>query len=175
MSEYKIMRGDIFYITKYGDTTGSEQSSGRPAVVVSNDKNNEHSPTVEIVYCTTKPKEDLPTHCTIRSTTVTSTVLCEQVTTVDKQRLGDYIGNCTEDEMSRINTAIRISLGLNDEYEKYNPFPEKEEVSAPPDTKNEPTPEDKAELITVRCERDTYKNLYEGLLNKLLPAGIGAK
>lgn len=132
MSEYSIVRGDIFYVTKYGETSGSEQNAGRPAVVVSNDKNNEHSPTVEIVYCTTKPKEDLPTHCTIRSTSVTSTVLCEQVTTVDKQRLGDYIGTCTEDEMSRINTAIRISLGLDDGYEPYNPFPKQEAASTPP-------------------------------------------
>ena len=77
--------------------------------------------------------------------------------------------------MSRINTAIRISLGLDDEYEQYNPFPEKEVVTTPPATQNSPTPEDKAELIAVRCERDTYKNLYEGLLNKLLPAGIGVK
>lgn len=174
MNEHKVMRGDIFYVTKYGETTGSEQSSGRPAVVVSNDKNNEHSPTVEIVYCTTKPKEDLPTHCTIRGTTVTSTVLCEQVTTVDKQRLGDYIGSCTEDEMSRINSAIRISLGIVDEYEQYNPFHEKEVVTTLT-TQNSPTPEDKNELFEIRYERDTYKNLYEGILNKLLPAGIGAK
>lgn len=175
MSEYKIMRGDIFYVTKYGDTTGSEQSSGRPAVVVSNDKNNEHSPTVEIVYCTTKPKENLPTHCTIRSTTVTSTVICEQVTTVDKQRLGDYIGSCTEDEISRINTAIRISLGLDDEYEQYNPFYEKGTVPSPTDTKIEPSSEGKDEFIKVRCERDTYKNLYDGLLSRLIQAGNNTK
>lgn len=37
MGEYNIMRGDIFYVTKYGDTTGSEQSSGRSGVIVSND------------------------------------------------------------------------------------------------------------------------------------------
>lgn len=112
MSEYKITRGDIFYIRKHGGIVGSEQTPGRPAVVVSNEKNNKHSPTVEIVYCTTKPKECLSTHCTIRSTTVTSTVLCEQITTVDKTRIGDYIGTCTDDEMARIDTAMRISLAL---------------------------------------------------------------
>ena len=175
MSDYKIARGDIFYVTRIGANVGSEQIAGRPAVIVSNDKNNEFSQTVEIVYCTTKPKEDLPTHCTIRSTAVASTVLCEQVTTVDKQRLGDYVGSCTEDEMSRINTAIRVSLGLDEEYEQYNPFPEKEAVSAPLDKENDSTTEDKAELIAIRCERDTYKSLYERLLNKLLPAGMGTK
>ena len=37
-------------------------SGGRPAVIVSNDKNNAKSNTVEVVYMTTKPKTDLPTH-----------------------------------------------------------------------------------------------------------------
>ena len=36
---------------------GSEQHSDRPAVVVSNNKNNENSNVVEIVYMTTQPKQ----------------------------------------------------------------------------------------------------------------------
>lgn len=47
---------------------GSEQHSDRPAVVVSNNKNNENSNVIEIVYMTTQPKTDLPTHVTVRST-----------------------------------------------------------------------------------------------------------
>ena len=38
-----INRGEVFYITSKYDTVGSEQRSGRPAVVVSNNLNNEHS------------------------------------------------------------------------------------------------------------------------------------
>ena len=41
-----IKRGDIYYIDKY-PTTGSEQQAGRPAIIVSNEKNNQHSATVE--------------------------------------------------------------------------------------------------------------------------------
>ena len=36
----EIHRGDIVYIEKRNDTIGHEQYSGRPAVVVSNDKGN---------------------------------------------------------------------------------------------------------------------------------------
>lgn len=64
-----IKRGEMFYISRGGASySGSEQHSDRPAVVVSNNKNNENSNVVEIVYMTTQPKTDLPTHVTVRST-----------------------------------------------------------------------------------------------------------
>ena len=47
-------RGEIYYIESSFATTGSEQRPGRPAVIVSNDKNNEHSTTAEVVYLTTQ-------------------------------------------------------------------------------------------------------------------------
>lgn len=59
-----------------GATNGSEQFADRPAVVVSNDENNKHSGVIEVVYMTTQPKTDLPTHVTVRSTGRLSTVLC---------------------------------------------------------------------------------------------------
>lgn len=168
MNDHNIMRGDIFYVEKCGSTTGSEQDAGRPAVIVSNKKNNQHSGTVEIVYCTTKPKAVLPTHCTIYTTKVASTVLCEQITTVDKKRLGDYIGTCTDEEMARIDAAICISLGFDEESKQQcNPFLREKSVIL---TERQMTEE---QLALVRCERDTYKNLYEALLNKLLPTAAG--
>lgn len=57
-----MKRGEIYYIESTYRETGSEQRGGRPAVIVSNDKNNENSEVVEVVYMTTKPKNDLPTH-----------------------------------------------------------------------------------------------------------------
>lgn len=167
MSNYKIMRGDIFYINKFGDAVGSEQQSGRPGIIVSNDKNNEHSATVEIVYCTTKPKEDLPTHVTIRSTNLPSTVLCEQVTTVSKERLGDYIGSCTEQEMANVSSALEISLGLDEKYSGYNPF--QRGADEPDDTGKADAPKD-CSADEIRIERDMYKQMYESLLNRLIPA-----
>lgn len=32
-----IKRGEVYYVFKSGDATGSEQESGRPAVIVSNE------------------------------------------------------------------------------------------------------------------------------------------
>lgn len=38
-----MKRGEIYYIESTYRETGSEQRGGRPAVIVSNDKNNENS------------------------------------------------------------------------------------------------------------------------------------
>ena len=105
-----IKRGEMFYISRGGASyNGSEQHADRPAVVVSNNKNNENSNVVEVVYMTTQPKTDLPTHVTIRSTGRISTVLCEQVYSVSTERIGTYIGEATDKEMENIDIALMIS------------------------------------------------------------------
>lgn len=111
MTGTEIRRGDIFYISRY-PTTGSEQEAGRPGIIVSNEANNLHSTTVEVVYLTTQEKPDLPTHVSIDSAPRPSRALCEQVTTVSVERLGDYIGKLTSLEMARVDTALLISLDL---------------------------------------------------------------
>lgn len=109
-----VKRGEIYYISRGGYNTGSEQQADRPGVIVSNDKNNKNSQTLEVVYLTTQPKNELPTHCTIRSTGRVSTVLCEQIHTVAVERIGKYIGVCTAQEMQNIDIGLMISISLGD-------------------------------------------------------------
>ena len=108
----EIKRGDIWYVESSYAAVGSEQRPGRPAIVVSNDKNNQHSSTVEMVYLTTQPKHDLPTHVTIRSTNRVSTAICEQITTVAVERIGSYCGQASDEEMAAIDRAMLVSLGI---------------------------------------------------------------
>lgn len=107
-------RGEIFYISRVGayNEIGSEQYAGRPAIIVSNDKINQNSETLEVVYLTTQPKKDFPTHVTVRATGRISTAICEQVTTVSSTRIGDYYGECSPQELSAVDAAIALSLGL---------------------------------------------------------------
>lgn len=111
MNGKSIKRGDIFYILKKGDVTGSEQEAGRPGIVVSNDNGNANAPVVSVVYLTTKEKKTLPTHAEVFCK-LPSTVLCEQVYTISKERVGDYITSCSPKEMEEVNAALAIALGL---------------------------------------------------------------
>lgn len=109
----EIYRGDIFYVKgNGGKSIGSEQKPDRPAVVVSNNKANEHSPVVEVVYLTTQEKKPLPTHVEVLCK-VPSIALCEQVHSVFVDRLDEYIKTCTDEEMEAIDRALMVSLGLN--------------------------------------------------------------
>lgn len=109
-------RGEIYYIMTDNDTESvrSEQCNhDRPAIIVSNDVGNKFSPIVEVVYLTTRPKKDLPTHVDIYTTVKPSTALCEQIYTVSKMRLRKYINECTGQEMDDINKALSVSLGIS--------------------------------------------------------------
>lgn len=185
-----IKRGEMFYISRGGASyNGSEQHSDRPAVVVSNDKNNENSNVVEIVYMTTQPKKDLPTHVTVRSTGKISTVLCEQVYSVSTERIGSYIGQCTDKEMEEIDIALMISLQLDgnikttkkynetikeqqQEIEYYrNKIQGMEQERKEKESEKQENTESSEDIIRLQTERDTYKTMYEQLLNRLVNGG----
>lgn len=105
-------RGEIYYVLPEGCEIGSEQHSGRPGIIVSNDQNNKYSSTLEVVYLTTKEKKPLPTHVSIEAARFRSIALCEQVHTVAKTRVGDYIDKLSKYEVEDFDAAIVISLGL---------------------------------------------------------------
>lgn len=108
----KLMRGEIYYIHSF-PTCGHEQRSGRPAVIVSNNENNAHSEVVEICYLTLKEKNPLPTHIIIdRGPCMNSTVLCEQITSVAIDRIGDYMCKLPEELEVALDKALMASLNL---------------------------------------------------------------
>lgn len=111
--DYK--RGDIFYVNwaEYNSdkVVGSEQRTGRPAVIVSNDYGNMHSSNVTVVYLTSQEKRPMSVHVPVICK-VQSTALCEQIYTVSKERLGEYVRTCTEAEMQGIDNGIMQALGL---------------------------------------------------------------
>lgn len=165
-----VRRGEIYYIIK-AETFGSEQETGRPAIVVSNDDNNRNAHTVEVVYLTTQSKNPLPTHVKTYATGRESTVLCEQISTVALERVGKYVATLSPDEMREVEDAMLCSLGIeftsnndavDDAYGAYEePEPEAPAVST--EAENELN----QSLISIKAERDVYKNLYETLLTKI--------
>ena len=112
MSEKKYYGGQIYYVYPK-DYTGSEQGGGRPAIIVSNDVGNEYSQVVEVVFLTTREKKPLPTHVAINSAKYPSTALCEQIDSVDKERIGGYINEISQAEMKNIERALLVSLDIS--------------------------------------------------------------
>ncbi len=167
-----IKRGQIYYIesNRQNMPTDSEQYAGRPAIIVSNDKNNKYSEVVEIVYLTTQPKNELPTHVRIRSSNRVSTALCEQVTTVSVSRIGDYVATCTDAEMMNIDTALVISLGIDFGCLENAPNSDEhnEDISNEPQQSQNSDESCNEEYIKVCTELEVYKHQYEWLVDRFL-------
>lgn len=147
MNEYN--RGDIWFVKGAKTVTGSEPAGDRPAVIVSNDKGNEFSPNVEVVFLTSRTKKPLPTHVPVLCK-VPSTAMCENVQTVSKERLEDFIRSCSDKEMKAINAALLCSFGL---------IP-----SAPEAAPASPVEE---KTNSTEIELNVYKTLYEQLLDRI--------
>ena len=167
----EIKRGDIWYVDK-SYYAGSEQAPGRPAVIVSNDKNNANSSTVEVVYLTTAPKKDLPTHVLIRSSQRESIAICEQVTTVAIERIGNYKGRVSDSEMLNIEIALMVSLDINCKpAPTKKQEPEVREVIKEVEVVKEVPVEDSglvAELARTVAERDMLQKMYDSLLSRMM-------
>ena len=106
-----MKRGEVYFVA-HRQTVGSEMAKGRPAIIVSNNILNATSSVVEVVFLTTKPKKEMPTHVIINATGVPSIACCEQISTVSMLLIGSYCGRCTEEEMHDIDCALMKSLGL---------------------------------------------------------------
>jgi len=115
MNKRKIRRGDIFY-AYLNPVVGSEQGDCRPVLIVQNDVGNQHSPTVVVTPLTRKlQKNRLPTHVLIPKSCgldKDSLVLAEQIRTIDRSRLANYIGHISREIQPAIDKALAVCVGL---------------------------------------------------------------
>jgi len=112
-----VKRGDIFY-ADLSPVVGSEQGGIRPVLIVQNDVGNKYSPTVIIAAITSQiNKAKMPTHIELSNNeyglSKDSVILAEQVRTIDKKRLKEKIGHLDEALMTQIDTALKISFGID--------------------------------------------------------------
>ena len=110
----KVKRSQL-YFADLSPIIGSEQAGVRPVLVLQNDRYNAKSPTTIVAAVTGRHKNLMQlTHVLLSADSVLpgSVVLLEQIRTIDKSRLGFYIGKLNKHEMCRIDEAIRKSLEL---------------------------------------------------------------
>ena len=110
-----MRRGDI-YRADLDPVIGSEQGGVRPVLIIQNDTGNLHSPTVIVAAITGRRKKPhMPVHVPISAKESglpsDSTVLTEQVRTLEKSRLTKYLGHLPEEAMARIDAALARSIG----------------------------------------------------------------
>lgn len=108
--------GEI-WMCNLSENEGSIQSGYRPVFIVSNDKNNTYSPTINIIPITTKMnKRKLPVHVELWNyqrygLKAPSTLMVEQTTTVALSSLDKYIGKILDKNvLGDISRAMRVQF-----------------------------------------------------------------
>lgn len=111
-----LKRGDVVRV-RFDPTEGSEQAGERPALVISANWINQHSPVVLVSPITSRKTERVYRFEALieppdggLSTRSKASLL--QTRSVDKQRIVGYYGSLTSDTMKQVDDALRIAVGL---------------------------------------------------------------
>src|SRR5258708_13760691 len=118
MTEFSIRKGEIYRID-WSPGRGSEQTGNRPTVGVQSDagKSNPNY-TNTIVVAISKSGRPAPFHVRVESTVKNklsispSFIKCEQLMTISKERLTDYIGDLDLGDMQRVDRALKKVMDL---------------------------------------------------------------
>ena len=113
----KVTRGTVVDVN-LDPTVGHEIKKRRRCVVIQNDIGNRYSPLTIVapIWGAGHCKKPYPVMAFVKAgdggTTKDSYVLCNQIRTVDEQRLGVVHGKLTNQTMKAVDAALRISLAL---------------------------------------------------------------
>lgn len=95
---------------------GREIGKTRPALIISNDRNNEYSSTVSLIPITSSIDKVYPFEVFISKTgtglQLDSKIKCNQIRTVDKLRLLKCAGKITSEILIKVEDALLIHVGI---------------------------------------------------------------
>jgi mRNA interferase MazF len=111
-----IKQGDVFWVN-FDPSVGAEVKKVRPAVVVSNDISNEHSPIVSIAPITSNVTRVYSFEVEIPAETANlasrSKIMVNQTRAVDKVRLVQPIGSLPAELMTQVKAALKLHYDIS--------------------------------------------------------------
>ena len=108
-------RGEI-YLVCLDPAVGSEINKMRPALIISNDINNQVAQTVTVIPITSSTEKIYPFETFLPSQESglpkSSKVKCNQIRTIDKKRLVKPLGKVSPEKLKEIENSLLIHLGI---------------------------------------------------------------
>lgn len=112
-----VHKNEVYY-ADLSPVVGSEQGGTRPVLIIQNDNGNKVSPTIIVAAITSRKKKmRMPTHVPISMEEgrlpKNSMAMLEQIRTIDKDRLQNYVGKIDKSSANAIEFASLRSLGID--------------------------------------------------------------
>jgi mRNA interferase MazF len=107
-----MKRREVWWVN-FDPSIGGEIQKKRPAIIVSNDASNKFLNRVQVVPLTSKTDRLYPSEALVVLDGKESKAMADQLATVSKVRLFKRVGILAQEDMSRIEEAIKIQLGIH--------------------------------------------------------------
>jgi mRNA interferase MazF len=107
-----MKRGEVWWVN-FDPSIGGEIRKKRPAVIISNDASNRFINRVQVIPLTSKTDRLYPSEAMVIFEGKESKVMADQLATASKVRLFRRAGAVSEEEMGRIEEAVKIQLDIH--------------------------------------------------------------
>jgi len=107
-----MKRSEVWWVN-FDPSVGDEIGKKPPAVIVSNDASNKFLHRVQVVPLTSKTGRLYPSEALVIFDGRKSKAMTDQLATVSKLRLFKLAGRLSQDDMNRIENAIKVQLDLS--------------------------------------------------------------
>ena len=107
----RYMQGSVWKWRNDNEQREGVQAGERPVMVISNNNFNAYSPSVNCVTITSQLKES-PVHVPLRIT-ADSHIQCEQIHTLNKNDLTDFIGIVPNSTVTAVKAKLRIQFDMS--------------------------------------------------------------
>ena len=106
-----MRRAEVWWVS-FEPSVGGEIRKKRPAVIISNDAANRYLNRVQVVPIISRTNRVYPSEALVRVNRRQSKAMADQLTTVSKQRLMNRMGRLSAPDMSKVEHAVMVQLGL---------------------------------------------------------------